>query len=148
MLVPASLSHRFAGTFGFLKFNASKNLLVDGAKGGFSMQTFHFQNLDVYAAAKDFAVLVQQARIKDVELRNQATRAAKSCFLNLAEGLPSKQAGIRRRHFAIAYGSLGEVCAAIDLANALGAIEIPDVEPLQLLAKKLAMLMSGLTRNG
>jgi len=111
------------------------------------MTTFQFQNLDVYAAAKAFAVLVQRTQIKDLELRDQATRAAKSCFLNLAEGLPSRQAGIRRRHFAIALGSLGEVCAAVDLASALDAIDAHDVEPLEVAAKRVAVLMSGLMRS-
>jgi len=55
------------------------------------MGTFNFQSLDIYRVAKEVAVLVQGSRIRDAELRDQATRAAKSAFLNLAEGLPSNQ---------------------------------------------------------
>ena len=63
------------------------------------MATFRFQSLDIYRLAKDICVLVQEARIKDAELRDQATRAAKSCFLNLSEGLPSD----RCRHSSSAF---------------------------------------------
>jgi four helix bundle protein len=87
------------------------------------MGTFNFQNLDCYVVAKQIAVAVHDAKISDAELRDQANRAAKSCFLNLSEGLPSQQAGIRRRHFAASRGSLCELAAAIDLAVALGAID-------------------------
>ena len=83
-----------------------------------------FMQLPAYLLAKKVAVETQRARIQDSELRDQATRAAKSCFLNLAEGLPSYQAGIRKRHFAIAIGSIAEVAAAIDLAIALEAVDI------------------------
>ena len=45
---------------------------------------FPFQSLDVYVAARELAARVHASRISDEELRDQATRAAKSCFLNLA----------------------------------------------------------------
>ena len=85
------------------------------------MGTFQFQKLDCYIAAKQIAVAVHEAKIGDAELRDQANRAAKSCFLNLSEGLPSHQDGIRKRHFAASRGSLCELAAAIDLAASLGA---------------------------
>ena len=50
---------------------------------------FPFQQLDCYVVARDFARLVQQAAIADTELRDQVTRAAKSVFLNVSEGLPT-----------------------------------------------------------
>ena len=50
---------------------------------------FAFQSLDVYVAAPELAALVHAARLGESELRDQATRAAKSVFLNLCEGLPS-----------------------------------------------------------
>jgi four helix bundle protein len=85
-----------------------------------------FQQLDVYRAARELAALVHSARIADAELRDQASRASKSVFLNLCEGLPSEAPGIRRRHFALANGSLHEVVGALDLACAIGA---PAPEP-------------------
>src|SRR5215469_8313520 len=110
------------------------------------MDHFNFQKTDAYVAAKLVAVLVHDAKIRDTELRDQATRAAKSCFLNLSEGLPSKMSGVRRRHFAIALGSLGELCAAIDLAAAIGAVD--SNADLDAALSRLAPLVGGLPRAG
>ncbi len=49
-----------------------------------------FQKLDIYVAAKEMARLVNEARITHTELRDQAQRASISCFLQLAEGYPTK----------------------------------------------------------
>ena len=108
------------------------------------MNSFNFQKLDVYLAAKQVAVSVQAARITDNELRDQATRAAKSCFLNLSEGLPSRQAGMRRKHFAAALGSVAELSAAFDLAIAIGAVG-EDAE-LDAQVGRLAALVGGLLK--
>ncbi|MEO7112678.1 MAG: four helix bundle protein [Polyangiaceae bacterium] len=110
------------------------------------MGTFRFQSLDIYLLAKELAVVVQQARIQDAELRDQATRAAKSCFLNLSEGLPSDLAGIRRKHFALVNGSLGELCAAIDLASALGVIDSGIASSIASLSERFAMMLRKLMR--
>ena len=83
-----------------------------------------FQRLDIYTAAKQLARLVHEAGIRDAELRDQATRASKSTFLGLCEGLPSDAAGIRRRHFDIANNSLHEVVGAVDLAETIGAVDV------------------------
>src|SRR5512141_3217484 len=87
-----------------------------------SHQVFPFQRLDVYRFARELAALVQRAGIRDAELRDQATRAAKSVFLNLCEGLPDDRVAMRRRYFASAYGSLHETFGAVDLVAAIGAI--------------------------
>jgi hypothetical protein len=65
-------------------------------------QLMPFQRLDAYKVAKELARKVHEGQVRDAELRDQATRAAKSAFLGLCEGLPSDAAGIRRRHFDIA----------------------------------------------
>lgn len=62
---------------------------------------FPFQSLDVYIAARELAVLVHRARISDAELRDQATRASKSAFLCLCEGLPNESAAMRRKYFVM-----------------------------------------------
>ena len=46
-----------------------------------------FQRLDIYIAAKELAKCVHEASIRDAELRDQATRASKSTFLGICEGL-------------------------------------------------------------
>ena len=108
------------------------------------MGTFNFQSLDIYRVAKDVAVLVQTARIRDAELRDQATRAATSAFLNLSEGLPSNQDGIRKRHFASSKGSLAELCAAVDLASALGAIDEAPAREIEANAERFLKMLQKL----
>ena len=112
------------------------------------MNTFPFQQLDIYRAARELAVLVQQAELRDSELRDHATRAAKSVFLNVAEGLPERGSGVRQRHFAIARNSLGELVAALDLATALGAVDAAKAEQALALAGRVRPMLYGLMRPG
>ncbi len=85
-------------------------------------QNLAFQQLDIYIAARELAAIVHHARIADAELRDQATRASKSVFLGICEGLPNEQAGLRRRYFTQANNSLHETVGAIDLACAIGVL--------------------------
>jgi hypothetical protein len=64
-----------------------------------------FQKLDIYIAAKELARLVQVAKLRDRELRDQATSAAKSCFLCLSEGLPNDGAAMRQKYFVGAHAA-------------------------------------------
>ncbi len=108
---------------------------------------FPFQQLDCYIVARSFAQLVHQSGIADAELRDQVTRAAKSVFLNIAEGLPDRRQGVRRRHFNIARGSLGEAVAGIDLAVVIGALGQPKAAELLAVAARLGALLGGLVRG-
>ena len=112
------------------------------------MSTFPFQQLDIYRAARELAVLVQQAALRDSELRDHATRAAKSVFLNIAEGLPDRGSGVRRRHFTIARNSLGELVAALDLATALRAVDPAKAKQALALACRVRPMLYGLMRPG
>ncbi len=105
---------------------------------------FEMQKLDVYTVARELARRVHEAKLQDPELRDQATRAAKSAFLNLAEALPHDQPGLRRRHFTIANGSLHEAVAAVDLALALGAVSPEDAQAIQALALRLKRMLRAL----
>jgi four helix bundle protein len=109
-------------------------------------QPFPFQRMDVYVAARELASVVHLSRIGDLELRDQASRASKSVVLNLAEGLGSESLGVRRRHFAIASGSLFEVAAAVDLAVAVGALAPPTGERALTLASRVKQMLRGLMR--
>jgi four helix bundle protein len=111
------------------------------------MQLFPFQKLDVYRASRELARLVQQAQIGDAELRDQATRAAKSIFLNVAEGLPERSPGTRRRHFTTARNSLAELAAALDLALVLGALDEPHATQIEAVAVRLWPMLHGLLRQ-
>ena|SRR5579872_891595 len=105
-----------------------------------------FQRLDSYRVGKQLAKRVHEARIRDSELRDQATRAAKSAFLGLCEGLPSDAAGIRRRHFDIANNSLHELVGAVDLAEAIGAVDAEIALEVLSLAARLKRMLRGLMR--
>ena len=105
-----------------------------------------FQRLDVYVVARTFAKTVHDAGIRDPELRDQATRAAKSVFCNLCEGLPSRSAAMRRKHFAIADGSLHEAVGAVDLAAAIGAVDQAAGQTIQALGARTLRLLRGLSK--
>jgi len=105
---------------------------------------FAFQKMDCYRVAREFAKGVHEAGIRDAELRDQATRAAKSAFLGLCEGLPNELPGLRRRYFTQANNSLHEAVGAIDLAFAIGAIGLEVAEELQGLALRLKRMLRAL----
>lgn len=107
---------------------------------------FPFQTLDIYRTTITLAARVVAAKIRDAELRDQATRAAKSTHLNVAEGLPSDAAGTRRRHFEIANGSLHETVAAVDLTRVIGAVDAEDAAEIQWLAFAARRILGGLRR--
>lgn len=105
-----------------------------------------FQRLEVYIAAKAFAKAVHDASIRDPELRDQATRASKSTFCNLCEGLPSKSKAMRRKHFTIADCSLHEAVGAVDLAAALDAVDPERAQAVQTFGARALRLLRGLLR--
>jgi four helix bundle protein len=110
---------------------------------------FPFQSLDVYRAARELAALVHRAAIRDAELRDQATRAAKSAFLNLCEGLPDDRAAMRRKYFTQADGSLHETVGAVDLAAAIGALDESRAAQILAIAARMRGMLRGLLRlNG
>ena len=98
--------------------------------------------LDVYRVARDIVTRVVALGVKDAELETQVTRAAKSLLLNLAEGLPSRSGGTRRRHFAIALGSAYEVAAAVDAAALLGVAERGAVGEVLALCDRVSAMLS------
>ena len=102
----------------------------------------------MYQIALELARRVHEAKIRDGELADQATPAAKSAFLNLAEGLPHEAPGLRRRHFALANGSLHETVAALDLAAVIGAVDAEDAAAVQALALRLKRMVRALLTGG
>jgi four helix bundle protein len=108
--------------------------------------TLPFQRLDVYCVAKELVRRVHRGPIRDAELRDQATRASKSAFLGLCEGLPSDSSGIRRRHFEIANNSLHEVVGAVDVAEAIGAMTASDAHEVLALAVRVKRMLRALPR--
>ena len=105
-----------------------------------------FQRLDSYQVAKEIAKLVHLAKIRDTELRDQATRASKSCFLQLCEGLPNEGVAMRRKYFVEAHNSLHETVGAVDLACTLGMMSEEHAAAVQALAVRLKAMLWGLLR--
>jgi len=107
---------------------------------------FPFQTLDAYRLARSLAGRIHAASIRDSELRDQANRAAKSAFLNLSEGLPSDRPAVRLKFFDQADGSLHEAVAAVDLADAIGAIVAGHSADIHAEALRLRAVLRGLMR--
>ncbi len=105
-----------------------------------------FQRLDVYKAAKELARLVHEAQIRDAEMRDQATRGAKSVFLCLCEGLPSDSSGIRRKMFEHANNSLHEVVGAVDFSDTIGTIAPEKAHEILALAVRVKRMIRKLPR--
>jgi four helix bundle protein len=101
-----------------------------------------FMRLDVYRVAREVVTRVAGLRLADVELRSQVTRASKSMLLNLAEGVPSRSAAVRRRYFEAAKGSAYEVAAAVDIAGALGMVEGEEVAAILDLCHPVSAMLS------
>ena len=113
------------------------------------MQSDHFipmQQLDAYVVAKEIAKRVHESKIRDAELRDQATRASKSCFLTLCEGLPNDSAPMRRKYFTMSRNSLHELVGAMDLAAAIGAVDEEAAAAVQELAFRLRRMLGALMR--
>ena len=109
-------------------------------------EVFPFQRLDVYVAARELCVLVCGAGIGDRELRDQATRAAKSVLLRLAEGLPHRGQGLRSKYFAESQGSLHELVAAVDVAAAIGAMQVGEARRATALGLRVRHMIGKLQR--
>src|SRR6266487_5145544 len=107
---------------------------------------FPFQKLDVYIAARELGERVHKARIRDRELRDQATRASKSCFLCLCEGLPNEGAALRHKYFVEARNSLAETVGAMDLAATIGVVRDDDDDAIQALGSRLRRMLTALLR--
>jgi len=103
-----------------------------------------FQRLDAYVVAKEIAHRVHRAKIGDRELRDQATRAAKSTFLRLSEGLPNEGAAMRRKYFTEANNSLHELLGAMDLAAAIEVVRADEAAVVQELGVRLKRMIRGL----
>src|ERR1700710_3045771 len=102
------------------------------------------QRLDCYQVAKAIAVRVHEAKIGDTELRDQATRAAKSTFLRLCEGLPNEGVAMRRKYFTEANNSLHETIGAMDVAATIGAVNTRDAEAVQVLGARVKRMLRAL----
>ncbi len=108
--------------------------------------TLPFQRTATYRIAKALAAAVHRLPIADAELRDQASRASKSAFLQVAEGLPNFGVAMRRKYFVCARNSACEVAAAYDLAAELDMVGGAAADEVHALAAELLRLLGGLLR--
>jgi four helix bundle protein len=101
------------------------------------------QRLDVWTLALALVREVRAQRITNADLRDQATRAATSAALNLAEGA-ARNGRDGARHFLIARASAAEVVAAYEVAEALG--ESTELAKIRELGTRIAAMLTRLAR--
>jgi four helix bundle protein len=102
--------------------------------------------LIAFGIAKELLLAVVAANIKDAELKDQATRAAKSCALNMAEAAGRSSPKDKARVFAIARGEAAEAAAAVEIAAAVGATSEVAERAVNAIASRLCAMLTALCR--
>jgi four helix bundle protein len=74
----------------------------------------------VYRAAIEMIRSVREANIRDMHVREQAMRSAKSCALNIAEASGRVSPGDKARVYGIARGEAMEAIASVEIAMNAG----------------------------
>jgi four helix bundle protein len=102
--------------------------------------------LRVYGIALEMLVLVRDAGIRDVKLRDEALRAAKGACLNIAEGAARVTRADKARAYTIARGEVVEACAAMEIAALLGAARDEDARGVAVVADRVVAMLTRLIR--
>ena len=84
------------------------------------------QKFKTYQLAKQFYHKSNNLKLRE-PIRNQFQRASLSIVLNLAEGSAKPTAKDRRKFYRIAFGSLREVQAILDIINHVELIKAADI---------------------
>jgi len=80
-------------------------------------------------------------------LADQLSRASVSTVTNIAEGANRRGAGEKRQKFTIARGEVGEAAACIELASALGLVPGLEARAAQILAGRVAAMLTRLIQK-
>ena len=94
----------------------------------------------------ELLVSVREARIRDVQLRDQAMRAAKSAVLNTAEAAGRVSRADKARVLTIARGEACEAAAAVEVAVAAGDADRAMLEAVNRHANQLIAMLTALMR--
>ncbi|MBQ2291967.1 MAG: four helix bundle protein [Paludibacteraceae bacterium] len=108
-----------------------------------------FRKLDAYIYAKDivkqiYTLVKKFPKEEQYALCDQLRRAVISLPSNIAEGSGRTTPKDQAHFYTIAYGSLMEVLAQLDIACELEYITETEFETLELLINKEAKILSGL----
>ena len=109
----------------------------------------NFRNLKAYIIAKDlvkqvYALLKQFPREEQFALCDQLRRAVISIPSNIAEGSGRMSAKDQAHFYSIAYGSLMEVYAQLDVAYDLQYITKEEFNKFEIIIDEEAKLLTGL----
>jgi four helix bundle protein len=96
--------------------------------------------------ALEMVVLVRDAQVRDVKLRDEALRAAKGACLNIAEGAARVTWANKARAFTIARGEIVEACAAIEIAALLDSARKEDAERVDKVTDGIVAILTRLIR--
>jgi four helix bundle protein len=102
--------------------------------------------LVAYRVAVELLLAVKAANVRDTKLRDEATRAAKSAYLNSAEGAGRVTRADKARVFAIARGEAVEAVAAVEIAALCGDADPQHAARCVVIADRLVALLTGLIR--
>ncbi|WP_428400341.1 four helix bundle protein [Niabella insulamsoli] len=110
------------------------------------------QKLEVYKASKNLLVECYKLshRLPDYEkfgMASQIRRVALSNLLNIAEGASRKSETERKRFFEIARGSVIEIDAALEAAEALDYLKAYSLGKLEIYLQSSFRLISGLIKS-
>jgi four helix bundle protein len=108
--------------------------------------SFPHHKLVAYQLALELVKLVGATRIRDANLRAQARKSAASAALNTAEGAARQSLADKSRAYAIALAECCEACAAVEIAEALGACSPEQLRAVLALGARLKNVLSRLVR--
>jgi four helix bundle protein len=111
--------------------------------------TLNHQKLEVYKSSRTFVLeCYKVSKLLPAEEKygmvSQIRRAALSVHLNVAEGSSRKSEVERKRFYEISRGSIIEIDAALDIAQALDYFEAKDVELLGMHMVKCFKILTGM----
>ena len=109
------------------------------------MSYFEHERLDVYKAAKQFALamdgIAERIRNRRMHLADQLFRASSSILFNIAEGAGERSSAEKSRFYRIARRSATECASILDVCHELGLIEeVSYKQHRELLLRVVAML--------
>ena len=122
---------------------------MDLARAG-QMARFDHERLDVYQVSVRTVALVYAGLDRTprgfADLAAQTKRAAFSVPLNIAEAAGEFSKPEKRRIFRIARRSATECAAALDLLQAVGAIQEKELESIRVALDRVVAMLTALTR--
>src|SRR5579863_5193286 len=102
--------------------------------------------LIAFGVARELVLAVKACRIRDANLRDQASRSSKSACLNTAEGAGRVTRADKARVFAIARAEAVEAAAAVEIALLCGDCAETAAASVARIANRLVALLTGLCR--